>query len=206
MNKNEETKEQELICNAKDQKDDSGPYLLWKYRYNQETGREELGSLELSDGSKLSEESFNKAIQKVTGASDSKVAEKILSKIARGMASDSIETRTNEASMLLAALKPQNEAEALLLGQFITLQDSAMKCLRLANLPDQGFYHEERLIVLAHKLLNTANQTMQTVLKYRSGGKQTIQIIHIHNETKTIVDQSHAPQTIEGEAQEKFEN
>ena len=65
-----------------------------------------------------------------------------------------------------------------------------MKCLRHANLPEQGFYHEERLFLLANKLLNTANQTMQTVLKYRSGGQQTVQVVHVHNEGQAIVAQN----------------
>ena len=65
-----------------------------------------------------------------------------------------------------------------------------LKCLRLANLPDQGFYHVEKLFTLAQKLLNTANQTMQAVLKYRSGGQQTMQVIHVHNEGQAIVAQN----------------
>lgn len=65
--------------------------------------------------------------------------------------------------------------------------------LRLANLPDQGFYHVERLFLLANKLLNTASQTMQTVLKYRSGGQQTVQVVHVHNEGQAIVAQNISP-------------
>jgi len=36
----------------------------------------------------------------------------------------------------------------------------------------------------------TANQTMQTILKYRSGGQQTVQVIHVHNEGQAIVAQN----------------
>ncbi len=95
-----------------------------------------------------------------------------------------------DASTLLAALRPKDETEAMLVGQFIALQDSGMKCLREANLPNQDFYHEERLFLVANKLWNTANQTMQTVLKYRSGGQQTVQVVHIHNEGQAIVAQN----------------
>lgn len=95
-----------------------------------------------------------------------------------------------ELQALLPALEPKSTAEAVLLGQFLALNDSGMKCLRLANLPDQGFYHVEKLYSLAHKLLNTANQTMQTVVKYRSGGQQTIQVVHMHNEGQAIVAQN----------------
>ena len=33
---------------------------------------------------------------------------------------------------------------------------------------EQGFFHVEKLYTLANKLMNTANQTMQTIIKYRS--------------------------------------
>ena len=64
-----------------------------------------------------------------------------------------------------------------------------MKCLRLANGAD-GFYHMERLFLLANKLLSTVNQTMQAVLKYRSCDQQTVQVIHFHNEGQAIVAQN----------------
>lgn len=98
--------------------------------------------------------------------------------------------RLNEVSALLPTLRPKDETEALLLGQFLALQDSGFKCLRLANLPEQGFYHIERLFLLANKLLNMANQTMQTILKYRTGGQQTVQVVHVHNEGQAIVAQN----------------
>ncbi len=106
------------------------------------------------------------------------------------MTGERSDLRMNEVSALLSALRPKDETEAMLLGQFIALQDSGMKCLRHANLPEQGFYHEERLFLLANKLFNTANQTMQTILKYRSGGQQTVQVVHVHNEGQAIVAQN----------------
>lgn len=168
----------------------SEPFLEWKFKTNEETGKSEFDSIHLSDGSKLRSESVKDVFKRTTGSSNLIVGERILKKIAQGLSADKFENRINEASALLPALQPSDETEALLLGQFLVLQDSAMKCLRLANLPEQGFYHEERLFNLAHKLLNTANQTMQTVLKYRSGGKQTVQVIHVHNEGQAIVAQN----------------
>ena len=55
------------------------------------------------------------------------------------------------------------------------------------------FYHIERLFLLATKLLNTANQTMQALLKYRSGGQQTVQVVHVYNEGQAIVAQNLSP-------------
>jgi hypothetical protein len=99
-------------------------------------------------------------------------------------------TNINEASSMLPALEPKNPTEALLLGQFLALNDSGMECLHLANLPDQRLHCIEKYFTLAQKLLNTANQTMQTVLKYRSGGQQTVQVVHLHNEGQAIVAQN----------------
>jgi hypothetical protein len=166
------------------------PFLEWKYEFNEETGKHEFKSIELSDGSKNDMDNLKGALRRATGTNDVTVGEKILNKVARGMTGERVDLRVNEVSALLSALRPKDEVEAMLLGQFIALQDSGMKCLRHANLPEQGFYHEERLFILANKLLNTANQTMQTVLKYRSGGQQIVQVLHVHNEGQAIVAQN----------------
>lgn len=44
---------------------------------------------------------------------------------------------------------------------------------------------------------------MQTILKYRSGGQQTVQVVHVHNEGQAIVAQNLSPLKREG-SQEKF--
>lgn len=182
---------------VEDEKDE-GPFIRWKYKSNEMTGENEFDSISLSDDSPLTEKKLKTAVKNATGASNLAIGDKILNKIARGMTMDEYDSRLNEVSTLLPALKPNNETEALLLGQFLALQDSGFKCLRLANLPDQGFYHVERLFVLANKLLNTANQTMQTILKYRSGGQQTMQIIHVHNEGQAIIAQNLSPSSKAG--------
>jgi hypothetical protein len=169
------------------------PFLEWNFKLNGQATEQELESIQLSDGSNLNADTLNKALKKSFGTSDSKTGERILKKAARGLSANTFDQRINEASCMLPALEPQNPTEALLLGQFLALNDSGMKCLSLANKPDQGFYHVERLFALAHKLLSTANQTMQTILKYRSGGQQTLQVVHVHNEGQAIVAQNVSP-------------
>jgi len=166
------------------------PFLEWQYKFNEKEERYEFESLKMSDGAPVEEKKIRKALTRATGASDLNTGEMILKKVASGMSSENIATRLNSASALLSALGPRSETEALLLGQFLALQDSGIKCLELANLPKQGFEYRERLFGLANKLLNTANQTMLTVLKYRSGGQQTMQVIHVHNEGQAIVAQN----------------
>jgi hypothetical protein len=182
------------------------PFLEWKFKLNEETGKHEFVSIELSDGSKIDQDSLKAALKRTAGTADVAIGEKILNKIARGMTGERGDLRMNEVSTLLSSLRPKDETEAMLLGQFIALQDSGMKCLREANLPNQGFYHEERLFLLANKLFNTANQTMQTVLKCRSGGQQVVQVLHVHNEGQAIVAQNLSHTISREGVQKKTEN
>ena len=181
------------------------PFLKWKYKLNESTGNREFQCLELSDGSEMNAKKITAALQQASGTSNLSIGERILKDVAKGLADDTHEIRINTASAMLPALKPKDETEALLLGQFYALHDSGMRCLRNAN-SQEMFYHVERFFSLATKLLNTANQTMQAVIKYRSGGQQTVQVIHVHNEGQAIVAQnlSHSPPG-EG-AQKKTEN
>lgn len=180
-------------------------FIEWKFKINEKSGALELDSAELSDGSTPNEESFKKAIKKASGTSDLKIGERILKNVARGLSSDSFDSRFNEVSALLPSLNPKNATEALLLGQFLALQDSGMKCLRLANSQDM-FYHIEKLFILATKLFNTANQTMQSLAKYRSGGQQTVQVLHVHNEGQAVVAQNLSSISGKGGSRKKNSN
>lgn len=169
------------------------PILEWNFKFNDQTKKEELDLVQLSDGSKFNTENLRKALKKAAGTEDINTGERILRKTAKGLSSETFNHRINEVSSMLPALEPKNPTEALLLGQFLALNDSGMECLRLANLPDQRFHCVEKYFMLAQKLLNTANQTMQTILKYRSGGQQTVQVVHVHNEGQAIVAQHLSP-------------
>lgn len=167
------------------------PFLQWEYEYNQTTGKTNFKSVKLSDASETTEPNLKAAVKRATGTTDIAIGETILKKAAKGFASQSIQERLNAASELLPSLNPQDATEAQLCGQFLALQDSGMECLRQAHLPQQGFYHEERLLNLAVKLFSTANQTMQTLAKYRTKGNVTMQIVHVHNQQgQAIVTQN----------------
>jgi hypothetical protein len=199
--------EKELASKERKQiEEDPKPFLKWKYKFDEIRQKEEFVSIGLSDGSEIDLQSFEEALKRATGTSSTIVAEGILRRIASGMSGQRQESRLNAVATLLPSLRPRDETEALLLGQFLALQDSAMDCLRRANLPEQGFYHEEKLFILANKLLNTANQTMQTILKYRSGGQQTVQVVHVHNEGQAIVTQNLSHTNVGEGVQKKSEN
>lgn len=208
MNKKHEIekRQQGIVADAANPKIDPEPFLEWKYKLNEETGNREFQSLELSDRSKIDQHNLKAALKRATGTVDPAIAEQILNNAAYGMTAERRDSRLNQVSSMLPALRPKDETEAMLLGQFLALKDSGTKCLRLANLPEQGFYHLERLFLLANKLLNTANQTMQTVLKYRSGGQQIVQVLHVHNEGQAVVAQNLSHSTTREGVEKNFVN
>lgn len=185
------------IPSEDEMQDEPENFIEWNFELNRESGELEFKSAELSDGTPVTEESFTKAIKKAAGTSNPQVGERILKKIATGLSADRFDQRLNQASAMLPSLNPKNATEALLLGQFLALQDSGMKCLRLANAQDM-FYHVEKLFSLATKLFNTANQTMQAFTKFRSGGQQTVQVLHVHNEGQAIVAQNLSSRSSKG--------
>jgi len=168
-------------------KEDEGVYLKFQYEDNKATGERIFKGLALSDGTifeNVTDEKlkkFQEVVKKATGTGGLEDAIEILFFIALGMSQDSNESRIERVAKMMPLLKPQNETEALILGQFLTIQNSALNCLRRVNHQD-GFYHTERYFILASKLFAQANATMQTLLKYRSGGQQTVQVVHVYNE------------------------
>jgi hypothetical protein len=168
-----------------------GPSLQFQKKLDNKSGKEQM-NLVLSDGTELAHESkgrFFEVCKKTTGTDDFNYSITLLAQVSRGMRDSAEDQRLTHMSSLLPTLRPQDETEALLAGQFLTLQNSGMDCLRQAHFQD-GFYHTERYINLATKLFNVANQTMQTLLKYRAKGQQTVQVIHVHNEGQAIVAQN----------------
>lgn len=194
MTKKELRKKENLIPQNKESiTSGTSPFIRYKYKCNEKTGKDEFVSIELSDGTKIDNEEalirLQKALKEATGTDDLHLSEQILCSAAFGMPEHKHESRLNNLLALMPAFKPQDETEATLFGQFLTLQKSGFKCLRKANDSD-SFFHMESLFSLAGKLFRTANETMQTILRYRSGGRQEIQIVHLHNEGQAIVTQN----------------
>jgi len=184
--------------------EDNIPYLHWKYKYNEESNKMVLNNIELSDQTELTELGMQRALKASSGTTDLNIGERILKKVSQGLSGEGIENRINDTTMLLASLRPQDSTEALLLGQFLALNDNGMKCLKFANQSEQGFFHIEKLLAMSTKLFNIANQTIQTLLKYRSKGQQTIQVVHLHNEGQAIVTQNLSSTSPDGVRERKL--
>lgn len=146
----------------------------------------------LADGTAISSESmerFETAFKQATGTDDANFAMAILWHVSKGLPDSTFQQRFTSMASLLPTIRPQDETEALLAGQFLALQASAMECLRQGHFQDR-LDHTERNINLATKLFNAATQTMQALTKYRAKGQQTVQVIHFHNEGQAIVAQN----------------
>ncbi len=113
---------------------DSEPFFKWNYKLNQITGKNEFDSVELSDGTPADIHGLQRALKRATGTSDLRTGERILNKVAYGMTAEEHDIRLNEVSALLPAVHPKDEPEAMLLGQFLALQDSGMRCLSKCKL------------------------------------------------------------------------
>jgi hypothetical protein len=146
----------------------------------------------LADGTAISSESmerFEKAFKQATGTDDANFAMAILWHVSKGLPDSTFHQRFTCMASLLPTVRPQDETEALLAGQFLALQASAMEYLRQGHFQDR-LDHTERYTNLATKLFNAATQTMQALTKYRAKGQQTVQVIHVHNEGQAIVAQN----------------
>jgi hypothetical protein len=165
-------------------------FIKYKFENNPDTGEREFLGIELSDKTSSDTPEFLEkltcALKNMTGSDNPEIAERIITKIAWAMSSSDSEHRLREVTTLLHTLEPKNETEALLFGQFLALQDSGIKCLHNANY-NEMFFHKKELFQLSVKLFRCANETMQTLLKYRSGGAHQIQVIHVSGEGKAVI-------------------
>jgi hypothetical protein len=182
--------EPQPIAKVKAEKQKLGPQIQFVKRANEDTGLSDPNAADavFSDGSPLFGESVAQTLQNTTGTPEKNYALPIIQHVAGGLQGDCIEAM-NRAARMLPIFAPQDETEALLAGQFLALQEAANKYLRRAE-EQETFTNFERYLNAANKLFNTANQTMQTLIKYRSGGKQVVQVVHLHNEGQAIVAQN----------------
>lgn len=90
------------------------------------------------------------------------------------------EARYNAALSFIESMKPQDQAEALLLVQMYVTHDAAIRALSQLGSADwvptaQMFGN------LATKLLRTSQGQMETLARMRRGGEQVVRHIHVDN-------------------------
>lgn len=90
------------------------------------------------------------------------------------------ESRYNAALSFIESMKPQDQAEALLLVQMYVTHDAAIRALSMMGSADwvpqvQTFGN------LATKLLRASQGQMETLARMRRGGEQVVRHVHVDN-------------------------
>ena len=83
MNKGKELekRQHEPVSKTGNPASEAEPFFKWNYKFNEETGKNEFDSLQLSNGTSLDIESLYGALKRATGTSDLAIGERILKKL-----------------------------------------------------------------------------------------------------------------------------
>ena len=79
----------------------------------------------------------------------------------------------------MTGLKPQDEAEGMLIAQMIGCHNAAMECFRSTVISEQPFPVRQQNLSFANKLSRTFAPHMEAVNKHRGKGQQTVRIEHM---------------------------
>ncbi|WP_029547991.1 hypothetical protein [Sphingobium yanoikuyae] len=104
----------------------------------------------------------------------------------------------NAALAVLDGMKPENEVEAMLLGQMVATNDAAMKCLSQIN----SLGAAETFGNLSVKLMRTFTAQTEALAKLRRKGEQTVRVVHIHPGGQAVVGDVHNHQGTGGGGQQ----
>lgn len=90
------------------------------------------------------------------------------------------ESRYNAALSFIESMKPQDQAEALLLVQMYVTHDAAIRSLSMMG-SAEWVPQTQTFGNLAVKLLRTSQAQMETLARMRRGGEQVVRHIHVDN-------------------------
>ena len=86
----------------------------------------------------------------------------------------------NDAAALLEGIAPQDPVEGMLAIQMVATHSAAIRYLRMASLDDQTPQKMDWHINRATKLLRTYTAQVEALKRYRSTGRQTMVVKHVH--------------------------
>jgi hypothetical protein len=103
------------------------------------------------------------------------------------------EQELNAALAMVQGLKPENEAEALLIVQMVSLHGVAMEML-VRSQQEAHWKLAESCGIQANRLFRTFTAQFEALAKMRRGGQQTIHVeYHVHQGAQAIIGNvSHA--------------
>jgi hypothetical protein len=85
----------------------------------------------------------------------------------------------NLTTAAVAGIGPRDHLEALLAIQMVSVHNVALELLRRTLLHDQSFEGVDAGVQRATKLLRLFATQMETLVRYRGGGKQTVTVQHV---------------------------
>jgi hypothetical protein len=86
----------------------------------------------------------------------------------------------NAAYAMYQGIEPEDSIECLLATQMVATHNIAMELAKRAMLPEQTIDGVNANINRVTKLMRTFAAQVETLKKYRTGGKQTIQVQHVN--------------------------
>jgi hypothetical protein len=99
------------------------------------------------------------------------------------------DAQTQAVIATMIGLKPQDEAEGMLIAQMIGCHHAAMECFRRAMIPEQPFAGRQQNLSFANKLARTFALHLEALDKHRGKGQQkvTVEHVHVHKGGQAIV-------------------
>jgi len=144
-----------------------------------------------SDGDALKQ-----SVKATTGIDHGLAAGHLINRLVNLLPNGTSPTTANAAMALMGTMAPRDSYEALLVAQMIAVHEFSMTYARKAlreglSMEQAGYYLNQ-----AQKLMRTYATHLDTLMRYRNQGKQTIQVNHQH------VTVSDGGQAIVGNAQQ----
>jgi hypothetical protein len=124
-----------------------------------------------------------KSIKEIFGVESAEALVQVLDSFEIGLGAGKSRTRTKLAMGLLREMKPKDAIEGMLLAQMVLLHGQASRFIAISR-------QEELPIGLVVRCVNTARECsaafaegMETLVRYRSGGKQQVVVSHVKVES-----------------------
>ena len=86
----------------------------------------------------------------------------------------------NVIAAAMTGLAPKNETEGLLVAQMTAAHNSALECLRRANLQNQTFEGRKLNLTFADRFMRTFAVQVEALARLRKGGQQKVVVEHVH--------------------------
>ena len=137
-------------------------------------------------------EQCDELLRKTTGVKDERLANEIISSASKAMPPHrSTATNNNIIAQALSDLEPQDSIEARVIAQHTTLYSIGMSYLGNAQaeivkgrnsrlFESDGVEEHNRLLNQAMKLLRLANETVESLTRYRRKGEQKVIVQHVN--------------------------